>query len=365
MAAELLQELADDAPHPHAQLRVLLLPDVDEETEDTDWEVLDPQIQILHDDIVTWADQVREQIKGMTVDLPEGCRGRLKEKWRPLKRVAVAAGGSWPEIVDSLAAADVAERNAEKEAGLKTLPPSVVLMTDLHAVWPEGQEFVSSETLVGKLILHNPNYWGASSSYGKALTAKRLGILVSKSANITSSRPGGRGPHGYARSAFDLVWHRLGIAPIEVGASRSPSASGAETEESGEETAGCTASTACTDPYEGVGDPVTDGGQNPPTGDENPSSKHPKGSDTPPAQNGQAASPVGSTTFGWRHGQCDRCPEDSQPACVKLDEAHTGELWCLDHVKGESHTDEQSSSLRLRERLLGQGHPTVPEGRGR
>jgi hypothetical protein len=47
----------------------------------------------------------------------------------------------------------------------------MVLLTDLNAVWPEGQEFTPTKELVALLVKHNPGYWGAENSpCGKALT---------------------------------------------------------------------------------------------------------------------------------------------------------------------------------------------------
>jgi hypothetical protein len=207
--------MAGNSPHlpddtVSRQLRVLLLPDIDGETEDTDWEVLDPVVKTLHDEIAAWAKANLDVVKGMAVDLPDGCRGRLGEKWRPLKRVAVAAGGAWPKMVDQMAKADVAEKQIEREAGLKTQPVGVVLMTDLCAVWPE-KEFVPTAELLKLLIVHNDSYWGNGNSFNKELTGKRLSNMVIKAANTRPTREVGTGIHGYVRSDFVLAWHRLGV----------------------------------------------------------------------------------------------------------------------------------------------------------
>ncbi|MDX1890121.1 DUF3631 domain-containing protein [Mycolicibacterium sp. 050158] len=208
-------------------IRILLMPDIDGTIEDSDWEVLDPEAEALHDQICSFADCVRGDMASLVVDLPASCVGRAKEKWRPLKRVAVAAGGRWPAIADELIARSLNEDADEKEAGLRTLPPGMVLMTDLHTIWPE-EDFVPTKDLVSKLVLHNPEYWGAGSSYGKPLTDTRLGRMVAQASKITSARPGGRGPRGYHRTEFDQVWHRLGIGRSEPGAPGYPGAPGAD-----------------------------------------------------------------------------------------------------------------------------------------
>ncbi|WP_431840291.1 DUF3631 domain-containing protein [Gordonia hongkongensis] len=194
-------------------IRILLMPDRTGRVEDSDWELIEGAALELRDRILAWTEQVREQITGMPVDLPTGCIGRAKEKWRPLKRVAVAAGSHWPEIVDELITRGMAETDAEHDAGLSADPPGMVILRDLHAVWPEGEDFVATERLVSKLVVHNAEYWGLSSAYGKALTATRLGRLVSQASKVTSTRPGGVGPRGFTKASFDPIWERLGIHP--------------------------------------------------------------------------------------------------------------------------------------------------------
>ena len=194
-------------------IRILLMPDLDGTVEDSDWELIEGDAKQLRTDIAAWADSVRQSVKGAAVALPPGCIGRSKEKWRPLKRVAVAAGGDWPDIVDRLINNSLAEDEAEREAGLKTQPPGMVMLTDLFAVWPDGEKFMPTRELVNKLIIHNPDYWGAESGYGKPLTETRLGRLVTQAAKVTSIRRGGVPPRGYLRSQLQPVWRRLGIPP--------------------------------------------------------------------------------------------------------------------------------------------------------
>lgn len=209
-------------------IRILLMPDLDGLIEDSDWEAIEDDADTLRQQIEAFADNVREQVVGMDVELPGACIGRAKEKWRPLKRVAQAAGGRWPKLADELISRSLDEDAAERDTGLRTLPPGMVLLTDLHAVWPEDQDFVATRELVSKLILHNPEYWGVGSSYGKPLTDTRLGRMVAQASKVTSVRPGGRGPRGYQKLQFIQVWHRLGIGRSEPGALGEPGAPGAD-----------------------------------------------------------------------------------------------------------------------------------------
>ena len=199
-------------------IRILLLPDLDGTVEESDWEHIEDEANQVRSDIAAWADAVREQVKGMPVALPGRCIGRSKEKWRPLKRIAMAAGGVWPETADRLIEKSLAEDEAERDAGLRAQPPGMVLLADLHAVWPEDEGFVPTHDLVSRVLVRNMGYWGAVSSYGKQLTEQRFGRLLSQSAKVTSSRPGGGGtPRGYLRSQLAPVWRRLGIRQYQTG----------------------------------------------------------------------------------------------------------------------------------------------------
>ena len=192
-------------------IRVLLMPDLEGVAEDSDWELLEDEAGLLRDQIVDFADSVRDDIRGMAVDLPDGCIGRSKERWRPLKRIAVAAGGHWPNIADELIQRNMAEDEAYRDAGLVADPPGMVLLRDLSAVWPDGEPFVTTDSLVSQLIAHNPQYWGPASAYGRSLTAKRLALLVAQASKVTSIRPGGRGKRGYSAAHLTPIWLRLGI----------------------------------------------------------------------------------------------------------------------------------------------------------
>jgi hypothetical protein len=212
--------MAGNSPHlppdtVSRSIRILLMPDLDGSVEDSDWEEIDVEAEALQEKLIDWADQVRDQVKGLKVDLPKGCIGRSKEKWRPLKRVAVAAGGRWPLIIDELIVEDLAYDAAEREAGLKTQPPGIVLLQDLRDVWPDGEDFVSTKKLVELLVWHN-SYWGADSPYGKVLSEQRCGRLLSQAAKVTSVRPDTNGPRGYHRSQVEPAWRRLGMQLVDT-----------------------------------------------------------------------------------------------------------------------------------------------------
>ena len=196
-------------------IRVLLMPDFDGSVEDSDWEYLEDEAAALQEEIALWASSARETVKGMRVDLPIGCIGRSKEKWRPIKRIAVAAGGRWETIADDLIENGLEEEAAAREAGLKKQPPGMVLLIDLFAVWPKGKDFMPTQELVDLLVAHNPGYWGSESTYGRRLTETRLGLLLNQATNSTSTRPDSHGHRGYTLSAIQFAWARLRIGQFD------------------------------------------------------------------------------------------------------------------------------------------------------
>lgn len=190
-------------------IRVLLLPDTHGQAEDSDWELIETEADELGARVADWADEVRDQMGECRDDLPATVRGRFKEKWRPLRRIAQAAGGRYVTDVDRLAEADVEQVKADTEDGLTRERPAVVLLTDIAAVWPDGTDFLPTAELIGMLVRHNPDAWGTGSPFGKPLTAHRLGRMLSQSYRVNSERPHTQGPRGYVHSALVPVWSRM------------------------------------------------------------------------------------------------------------------------------------------------------------
>src|SRR5450755_3517260 len=60
--------------------------------------------------------------------LPDGVKGRARERWSPLKRVAAPAGGRWPDVVDQLAVRDVERVGLEREEGFVQQRPGILLL---------------------------------------------------------------------------------------------------------------------------------------------------------------------------------------------------------------------------------------------
>ncbi|WP_246021470.1 DUF3631 domain-containing protein [Arthrobacter echini] len=209
--------MAGNAPHlpedtRSRSIRVLLMPDLDGKVESSDWEEIEPEAEDLGARLAEAADQIREEVRTARPPLPAGCVGRTKERWYPLKRVAAAAGGRWPGIADQLIERDIEEQQMDREDGMTNVPPAVVLLRDIHQVWPTGSTFVPTAELITELIHHNPAMWGQGSSFGRDLTVQRLGRMLVQAFKIHSARQGDS-KRGYHRAAFDVAFRRLRITP--------------------------------------------------------------------------------------------------------------------------------------------------------
>lgn len=197
-------------------IRVLLLPDMHGEAEDSDWELIEDDAIALGTRVSEWADSVRDAVPVTRSPLPSTVRGRFREKWLPLRRVAELAGGTYVVDVDRMAVADVAQSAADREDGLVKDRPAIVLLRDLAQVWPADETFVSTAQLIAKLTNLRPETWGEAGPFGKALTAQRFGRMLSQSYRVNSDRPGGVGPRGYTLATLLPVFHRMQIPPPDV-----------------------------------------------------------------------------------------------------------------------------------------------------
>jgi hypothetical protein len=196
-------------------IRVLLVPDLDGEAEESDWELIEHEADEVGAALADWAARASMYVRMNRPRLPESVRGRAKERWSPLKRVAVAAGGRWSEVVDELAVKDVLRIKSERDEGITQQRPHVILLSDIAAVWPDGESFVSTNDLLGRLIDHNRQMWGVDSTFSNELTAQRMGRMLVGNYNIHSDRrPDDRGPgsRGYVLAKFMPAFKGLGIS---------------------------------------------------------------------------------------------------------------------------------------------------------
>lgn len=196
-------------------IRVLLLPDVTGMVQDSDWQYIEDDAQQLHDQIAAWADTVRDRVKGMRPTYPEGLTGRNRERWSPLYKVALAAGGPWPELCLKLIADDLEEQQMDREAGLQRTARHLVLLQDIAEAWPEGIGFLPTSTLLETIKMQNGPAWGPGHQYG-ALTQQGMGRMLVKHFSIRSSREtGGDRRRGYRIEDFMPAWSAFNMRPVQ------------------------------------------------------------------------------------------------------------------------------------------------------
>jgi len=200
-------ELPDDTRSRCIEVR--LLPAFSDAIEDSDWEEIEPDADLLREAIRQAVEAIGEQVQTHRPPLPEGCISRNREKWLPLKRLAAQAGPDWEQRTDELIEADLEQQKQSKEAGVQSKRPSVLLAEHLSEYYLTSQRFSPSEEVREWLVKQHPQAWSEESSYGRELTVQRLGGMLSKSYGITSQRPDK--VRGYNENQFAQVWQALGI----------------------------------------------------------------------------------------------------------------------------------------------------------
>lgn len=196
-------------------IRVLLLPDLDGTVEESDWELIDDDARRLGSALAAWAAEKRELVSAERPAMPEGVIGRFREKWQPLARVAAAAGGRWPAVVEHLAVKDVEQVRADREDGMMIEQPHIVLLKHLNEVWPQAEPFVATEDLVASLKDHFPDSWGPGDRYRDGLTQQRFGRMLARHYGVNSGRlTTGRKSRGYFLEDVRPVMDRLGIGGV-------------------------------------------------------------------------------------------------------------------------------------------------------
>lgn len=195
-------------------IRVLLMPDVDGTAEESDWEWLDEDARKLGRRLAAWAEQVSARVRGTKPALPAQIKGRARERWAPLKRIAEAAGGRWPAVVDRLAVEDVERIELEMAEGIVQRKPHVILLGHIAEAWDETEPFIRTDELIDRLVAQHPEMWGELSSYGKRLTAQRLGRMLAANYRVHSGRENGSyGPRGYWRASLSAAFRRFRLTP--------------------------------------------------------------------------------------------------------------------------------------------------------
>jgi len=193
---------------------IRLLPDLYEQVEESDWELLDGPAKELSDRIELVTNEIRDQVRQCRPDVPKGCVNRLKERWYPLKRIAYLAGEQWSQLVDELIVEDIANEKERLANGDAHISVNLQLATDLYQIYSPEFGFIQTTTLVSQLIRENPESWSTRSYYGKELTMQWLGRRLNSAYGLTSSRIAeGRGYHA---NQFKAMWRQLGVSLPEA-----------------------------------------------------------------------------------------------------------------------------------------------------
>lgn len=200
--------LADDTRS--RAIRILLMPDFEGRTEDSDWEDLEEEADHLKVQLLEAMEAAHDEIGQARPTLPDGCIGRMREKWRPLARVAEVAGGRWPGIVTTLINRDLEEQEMERAEGLQSMPLRVHLIHDIAEVWPHGQHFMATKELVSLLAMNFPSRWGIDSTRG--LSVQGMGRMLMQGYKISSDREtSGKRRRGYNVNQFYEPWRRFQV----------------------------------------------------------------------------------------------------------------------------------------------------------
>jgi hypothetical protein len=202
---------APDLPEDTRQrsIRVLLLPDIEGTVHDSDWEDIEDDALELHSHIEMWADQLRDEMRNVKPVMPDGLKGRNREKWKPLLKVAWAAGGKWPQVCTHLIMNDLEDQAADREAGMTREQRHVKLLKDIGHVWPQDQTFFATQDILTAIQMTSPHMWTAQHEYGD-LTAQGMGRMLVKHFNIRSEREKtGERRRGYYISQFQPAWSAL------------------------------------------------------------------------------------------------------------------------------------------------------------
>lgn len=193
---------------------IRLLPDLYEQVEESDWELIEQPAKELSDRIELVTNEVRDQVRQCRPDVPKGCVNRLKERWYPLKRIAHLAGEQWSQLVDELIVEDIARDKERLASGDAHVHIDLQLAKDLYQVYSPEFGFMQTQILVNQLIRHNPEQWSTRSHYGKELTMQWLGRRLNSVYGLTSTRIAeGRGYHA---NQFKTMWRQLGVSLPEA-----------------------------------------------------------------------------------------------------------------------------------------------------
>lgn len=181
----------------------------------------------LRDRLAQWADDVREMVRDVWPEMPEGIEDRPADVWEPLLAVADAAGGDWPERARVAAVALVALA-AERQATL-----GIRLLGDLRTCFHNPPKINSplnyvdadalpTATLLELLMALDEAPW--ADLRGKPLDARALARLLKQyEVEPRVIRVGDATPRGYTRADLHDAWSRY-LPPLSPDSATSATA---------------------------------------------------------------------------------------------------------------------------------------------
>jgi putative DNA primase/helicase len=199
----------------------------DPEPEEFSDDKLEP-FRVLARKAQRWADDHRIEIGGAKPELPPEVYNRVRDNWRVLKRIAMVAGGEWPNHVDA-AALKAIKNNVISDDDLLTLLLSDIYDIEFQYVITEtmqydngereerpvytGEDEIRSEALVDILTKMEGRPWPEmptrDGKEGKKLTPNKLARLL-KPVSVTPDMigPSWKRVSGYRRECFREAFDR-------------------------------------------------------------------------------------------------------------------------------------------------------------
>ncbi len=200
-------KLADDTRE--RCITVRLLKDILERVTESDWELIDPDTTDLAEYVAYTAEQAREAIKTCQPRLPDGCKNRDRERWKPLARIATVAGKRWADDMREIITRELERAKVENESAGKSEPPMIQLIMDIEKLFTPETNFLPTAVILAALNTEYPDRWGSLGPLGKDLTPQRMGRMLVKGYGITAGKDSDT--RGYYVGPFIAAWEALGI----------------------------------------------------------------------------------------------------------------------------------------------------------
>jgi hypothetical protein len=159
-----------------------------------------PHLDTLAQRTARWAADNADRIRESDPMMPAGVYNRVADNWHPLRAVADAAGGDWPEHARSAIAATASGTTDDESAG-------VLALRDIEAIFGERKaDRLSSTDLVDAMVAIEGRPW-AEWRGGKPITPNGLARVLKAFGIVPITiRIGAKTPKGYRLADFGDVF---------------------------------------------------------------------------------------------------------------------------------------------------------------